>query len=98
MKNLAIAFLGALVLAGCGSIRYPTTYVLNLTPPVPQAASNVALGPIAIREFRCPEYLCEGRIVYRSSPEEVGFYDYHRWAMKPPEVIAQYLVDRLRAR
>jgi uncharacterized lipoprotein YmbA len=99
MKNLAVAsFMGALVLAGCGSVRYPTTYVLNFPPPVPQAAmSNGALGPVAIREFRCPEYLCEGRIVYRSSPEEVGFYEYHRWAMNPRQAITQYLEEGLRA-
>jgi uncharacterized lipoprotein YmbA len=98
MKNLVIVFVGALVLAGCGSVRYPTTYVLNFPPPVPQAAtSNGALNPVAIREFRCPEYLCEGRIVYRSSPEEVGFYEYHRWAMNPRQAITQYLEEGLRS-
>ena len=99
MKNLAVAFMGALVLAGCGSVRYPTTYVLNFPPPVPQTTpSNGALGPVAIRELQCPEYLCEGRIVYRPSPEEVAFYEYHRWAMDPRQAIAQYLEDGLRAR
>lgn len=99
MKSLAVAFMGALVLAGCGSVRYPTSYVLNLPPPpVSQAApSNDALGPVAIRELQCPEYLCEGRIVYRSSTEEVGFYEYHRWAMNPREAITQYVVEGLRA-
>ena len=98
MKNLAVAFMGALVLAGCGSVRYPTSYVLNFPPPVPQtASSNGALGPVAIREFGCPEYLCEGRIVYRPSPEEVAFYEYHRWAMNPRQAITQYLEDGLRA-
>ena len=89
--------MGALVLAGCGSVRYPTTYVLNFPPPVPRAATpDGALGPVAIREFRCPEYLCEGRIVYRSSPEEVGFYEYHRWAMNPRQAVTQYLEEGLR--
>jgi ABC-type uncharacterized transport system auxiliary subunit len=98
MKNLAVAFMGALVLAGCGRVRYPTSYVLNFPPPVPQAApSNGAPGSVAIREFRCPEYLCEGRIVYRPSPEEVAFYEYHRWAMDPRQAITQYLEDGLRA-
>ena len=45
----------------------------------------------------CPEYLCEGRIVYRPTPEEVGFYEYHRWAMNPRQAITQYVVDGLRA-
>jgi uncharacterized lipoprotein YmbA len=98
MKNLAVAFMGALVLAGCGSVRYPTSYVLNFPPPTPQAApSSGTLGPVAIREFRCPEYLCEGRIVYRPSPEQVEFYEYHRWAMDPRQAITQYLEAGLRA-
>jgi ABC-type uncharacterized transport system auxiliary subunit len=55
------------------------------------------MGPVTIREFRCPEYLCEGRIVYRPSPEEVGYYEYHRWAMNPREAITLYVEDGLRA-
>lgn len=98
MKNLAIALLGALVFVGCGSVRYPTTYILNLPPRAPQALpSSGSLGPIGVRELRCPEYLCEGRIAYRTSPEEVGFYEYHRWAMNPREALTQYLVEGLRA-
>jgi ABC-type uncharacterized transport system auxiliary subunit len=54
-------------------------------------------GPLAVHEFRCPEYLCEGRIVYRPSPEEVGFYEYQRWAMSPGQAITQYVADTVRA-
>ena len=99
MKKLAVISLGALALAGCGSVRYPTTYVLNFPPPVPQAApQHGALGPVAIRELQCPEYLCDGRIVYRPSAEEVGFYEYHRWAMDPRQSITEYLANGLRAK
>ena len=98
MKNLAIVFLGALVLAGCGSVRYSTTYVLNFPPPVPRPApSSGPLGPVAVSELQCPEYLCEGRIVYRSNTEEVGFYEYHRWALNPRQAITQYVVEGLRS-
>ena len=98
MKKLVFAFLGAVMLVGCGSVRYPTTYVLNFPPAVPRApASTSALGPLAIRQFQCPEYLCEGRIVYRSSPEEVGFYEFHRWAMDPRQAITQYMMEGLRS-
>lgn len=98
MKNLAVALMGALVLAGCGSVRYPKNYVLDFPPAAPRpAASNGVPGQVAIREFRCPEYLCEGRIVYRTTPEEVGFYEYHRWAMNPRQAITRYLEDSLRS-
>jgi ABC-type uncharacterized transport system auxiliary subunit len=73
--------------------------MLSFPPPAPSAApSNPALGPVATREFGCPEYLCEGRIVYRTSAEEVGFYEYDRWAMDPRQAITQYLGEGLRAR
>ena len=98
-KKLVIGLMGALVLTGCGSVRYPSTYTLTLPPPVPQAAAfHVALGAVGIKDFHCPEYLCEGRIVYRSTPEEVGFYEYSRWAMSPREAVMRYVVDGLRAR
>ncbi len=98
MKNLAVVSIGAFVLAGCGSVRYPTTYVLNLPPPIAAAQpSESTLGPVAIREFQCPEYLCEGRIVYRPTAEEIGFYEYHRWAMDPRQAITQYMAAGVRA-
>jgi cholesterol transport system auxiliary component len=98
MKRLACVIAGALVLTGCGSVRYPTSYLLNLPAPAPQAATpRTALGTVAVREFRCPEHLCDGRIVYRPSPEEVGFYDYHRWATSPRQAITQFMADALRA-
>jgi ABC-type uncharacterized transport system auxiliary subunit len=97
--QLAAAAMATLVLAGCGSVRYPTSYLLNLPAPMPQAAPPQApLGRVAVREFRCPDYLCEGRIIYRPTPEEVGFYEYHRWAASPRQVITQSMADALRAR
>jgi ABC-type uncharacterized transport system auxiliary subunit len=99
MKLQFAAAMATLVLAGCGSVRYPTSYLLNLPAPVPQAApSQAPLGPVAVREFRCPEYLCEGRIVFRPTPEEVGFYEHHRWATSPGQVITQLMADAVRAR
>lgn len=97
--QLAAAAMATLALAGCGSVRYPTSYLLNLPPPAPQAVPPQApLGPVAVREFRCPDYLCEGRIVYRPTPEEVGFYEYHRWAASPRQAITQSMADALWAR
>jgi ABC-type uncharacterized transport system auxiliary subunit len=96
MKIPAVAVLGALALAGCGSVRYPSTYVLNLpASPARTAAPAAKLGSVAVREFHCADYLCEGRIVYRPSREEVAFYEYHRWAMSPRQAITQFVADAL---
>ena len=94
----ALALMGALALGGCGSARYPAHYMLNFEPSAQAAAPERGIGTLLIQDLRCPDYLCEGRIVYRPTPAEVGFYQYHRWAVSPGTMIAQYLTDRVRAR
>jgi ABC-type uncharacterized transport system auxiliary subunit len=85
------------VLSGCGRVRYPAYYTLNLpAPPDPPAAENVRTS-IAVREFQSPNYLRQGPIVYRTTPEEIGFYEYHRWAMDPRTLVTSAVVDHLRA-
>jgi ABC-type uncharacterized transport system auxiliary subunit len=89
---------GSILLIGCMSkIKYPTYYTLNLAPPLDPPAKTNALASIAVREFRAPAYLREGPIVYFTSPEEIGFYEYHRWAVDPRESITQAVVEYLRA-
>jgi len=41
--------------------------------------------------------LRQGPIVYRSTPEEIGFYEYHRWAVDPRTLVTGAVVDHLRA-
>jgi ABC-type uncharacterized transport system auxiliary subunit len=85
-------------LTGCmGKIKYPAYYRLNLVPPVDPPAKIDAAASIAVREFRAPAYLREGPIVYLTSPEEIGFYEYHRWAVDPRQTITQAIVEYLRA-
>jgi cholesterol transport system auxiliary component len=83
-------------MSACGSARYPAYYTLHLEPSTEAAASERVIGTLAIKGLSCPDYLCEGRIVYRPTPAEVGFYQYHRWASSPRAMIAQYLAERVR--
>jgi len=84
-------------LSGCGRVRYPAYYTLNLpAPPDPPAAENVRTS-IAVREFQSPGYLRQGPIVYRTTPEEIGFYEYHRWAADPRTLLTGAVIDHLRA-
>jgi ABC-type uncharacterized transport system auxiliary subunit len=50
-----------------------------------------------VRELDCPPYLCEDRVVYRATPQQVGFYDHHRWAVHPRAALTRLLADRIRA-
>jgi len=85
------------ILVGCGSVRYPKYYTLNLpAPPDPPPAENVHPA-VAIREFSAPAYLRQGAIVYKPSPEQIDFYAYHRWANNPREFVTNSVIDRLRA-
>ena len=92
---LMLTLLPALV--GCGRVRYPAYYTLNLpAPPDPPAPENVKTS-IAVREFQAPNYLRQGPIVYRSAPEEIGFYEFHRWAADPRALVTSAVIDHLRA-
>lgn len=85
-------------LTGCmGRVKYPAYYRLNLAAPTDPPIKGDALPSIAVREFRAPAYLREGPIVYLTSPEEIGFYEYHRWAVDPRQTITQAIVEYLRA-
>jgi len=86
------------ILTGCaGRMKYPSYYTLNLpAPPDPPAVEKVHAS-LAIRHFRAPTYLRQGAIVYKTSPEQIGFYAYHRWAMDPRDFVTNAIVDRLRA-
>ena len=100
-RNLtAISFvLTALItLSGCGgAVKYPRYYALHVPPPPDPPAQAGVRSSLAIREFRSPAYLHQGSIVYKASPEQVGFYNYHRWASDPREVVTNAVADRLRA-
>ena len=87
----------SILLIGCAGVKYPTYYTLNLSsvpdPPPPKTATS----SVAIRQFRSVEYLRGGPIVYRSSPEQIGYYAYHRWAVDPRNVVTNSIAERLRA-
>jgi ABC-type uncharacterized transport system auxiliary subunit len=35
--------------------------------------------------------------VYKPSPEQIGFYNYHRWAVDPRQFVTNAVAERLRA-
>lgn len=95
---LIIALAVSTVFVGCaGKVRYPTYYTLHLPPAPDPPAGPEARPSVAVREFRSPGYLRQGPLVYRASPEQIGFYDYHRWAADPRDFVTNAIADRLRA-
>ncbi len=102
MKNLNAVFIvltvaASIILTGCSGVRYPKYYALELPSPPDPPPGPERRASIAVREFKSPGYLRQGPLVYRSSPEEIGFYYYQRWATDPREVVTDAIIDRLRA-
>lgn len=96
--TVLLTLAASIALVSCaGKIKYPTYYTLNLPPAPDPPAQAGAKASLAIREFRAPGYLRQGAIVYKTSPEQIGFYNYHRWAQDPRDLVTNAVADHLRA-
>ena len=97
VTGLTAAFVS---LIGCaGKIRYPHYYVLNVLAPVSaKEQPKSILGPVAVRDFTAPSFLRSGPIAYRPSPEQLEFYNYHRWAEDPRRVVTSAVIRELQVR
>ena len=95
---VSLVMAALIILAGCGgAVKYPNYYTLHVPPPPDPPAPENLHATLAIREFRSPVYLRQGAIVYKTSPDQIGFYNYHRWAVDPRDFVTNAVTDRLRA-
>jgi ABC-type uncharacterized transport system auxiliary subunit len=97
VTTIVLCIAALAIMVGCGRMRYPNYYTLNLPTPPDPPASESNHATLAIREFSAPTYLRQGAIAYKTSPEQLGFYAYHRWATDPRDVVTNAVIDRLRA-
>jgi len=98
LMAVPFALAALIILVGCGgAVKYPNYYTLHVPPTPDPPAQEGVRASLAIREFRSPTYLRQGAIVYKTSPEQIGFYNYHRWAVDPREFLTNAVADRLRA-
>jgi ABC-type uncharacterized transport system auxiliary subunit len=95
---LILALAVSTAFLGCASrVKYPAYYTLHVPPAPDPPAGLEPRTSVAVREFRAPGYLRQGPLVYRASLEQIGFYDYHRWAADPRQVVTTAILERLRA-
>jgi len=85
-------------LSGCGAVRAVKYYQLT----VPTDAGDIEKeGAIPVRlllgGLTTSHLYREDRIVYGNGPEQLGTYEYQRWAEPPAEMIQEILLRELRA-
>src|ERR1700690_3777943 len=82
--------------SGCGAARPSKYYQLNA--PAPAATSPDPL-PISLLVGRISSsrLFHDDRLIYETSPLEMGMYEYHRWAEPPADMVQGMLVQTLRA-
>lgn len=77
--------------ASCGSL--PPTHFYRLSVAPASLARTPIAGVLSLQSVEADTVYSDDRIVYRSSPYRLDYYNYHRWAAPP----ATLLADALRA-
>ena len=95
---LAIAFLAAIGLSGCGSMKPVRYYQLTHPPTASLAASQSPLDvSLLVRPFQTSHLYREDRIVYGGEGEQIALYEYERWVEPPVELLQDALARGLRS-
>jgi ABC-type uncharacterized transport system auxiliary subunit len=86
------------LLSGCGSAR-PAKYYQLTVPTEAGAVEKPDAVPVAllVGGLMTTHLYREDRIVYGNGPEQLGTYEYQRWAEPPTEMIQEILLRQLRA-
>ena len=94
---LAIVLVAGL-LSGCGATR-PSKYYQLTVPTDPPAVEKADAVPVSLLlgGLMTSHLYREDRIVYGNGSEQLGTYEYQRWAEPPAEMIQEILLRELRA-
>jgi len=86
------------LLNGCGATR-PSKYYQLTVPSDAEAVEKTDAVPVTLLlgALMTSHLYREDRIVYGNGPEQLGTYEYQRWAEPPAEMIQEVLLRELRA-
>ena len=92
-KNLFL-FLTIFLIVSCSSIPDVHYYMIDTLQEeieIEEAKYDMILG---IEKFKSDRAYEGDRIVYRDTPYEVKFYNYHRWINSPPEIVTEKAIEQ----
>ena len=87
-------------LTGCGA-KIPPTHYYTFAPHAesmaqqPAAASVPAMLGLAAFDANAPYQ--QDKIVFRTSPYEVNFYEYHKWLRPPTDIVTETVRQQIAA-
>jgi uncharacterized lipoprotein YmbA len=85
------AWLAAALLAACAST--PETHFYRLAAPTLVLARQPIAGVLYVESLEADAIFSDERIVYRTSPYKLDYYNYHRWTSPPAVHLTDYLRD-----
>ncbi len=97
-RVILVATLAAAFLSGCGAARPSKYYQLTVPGDVTGAQpADPAPVTLLLGAWSTSHLYRDDRIVYSNAREEMGTYEYQRWAEPPTEMIEEMLLRELRA-
>ena len=85
----------ALAASSCGGVPRVRYYTVDI-PHASPASAPVVNRHLTVQRFRADNPLADDRILYRENPNELNFYEYHRWSSPPRDLVTDYFVHRLK--
>jgi ABC-type uncharacterized transport system auxiliary subunit len=85
-------FLAVLVVAACSQKLPETRYYQLAAPATPPARGHAVL---VLEPFETDTAYDDERIVYRTNPYRLDYYQYHRWSSSPGVLVGNFLEHAL---
>jgi ABC-type uncharacterized transport system auxiliary subunit len=92
LRTLAGLSTGALVILACGSKMPDTRFYQLAAPTAPPRSGDLV---IALDAFDTDAGYDDERMVYRSTPYRLDYYQYHRWSAAPGTIVGNFLEQAL---
>jgi ABC-type uncharacterized transport system auxiliary subunit len=83
-----------LLAAGCGKV--PATHFYTLEAPAITSTGKNLPYDVQVARFRAAFRLTQDRLVYMPTPYHVDYYNYHRWAGFPADMVTSAMIKSLK--
>lgn len=102
MRNMMRRFIPTLLLlaafvavaAGCGKV--PQTHFYTLEPPAMTSTGKTLPYDVVVARFRAAYRLSQDRLVFMPEPYHVDYYNYHRWAGFPADLVTSAMISSVK--